>query len=171
MPTGSRRRRAKLRLWQVWPLWLLFGPLLVLAAGAFISLMRSDRPRPSDTAEVQLASGRDLRVAVQELATGRLRLFSYDDHGRPVRFTVQRTSSDKIETTLMSCQACYQAERPHYTLNNRVICGKCNHAMHYPSERGLTPVQKQCTLIAVPNSVTNGNLVVRAQDVLDRALR
>lgn len=163
-------RRKTLRLWQVWPLWLLFGPLLVLAAGAFISLIRSDRPHSNDIPEIQLAEGQDLRLALGNLGKHQLRLYSYlNPKGTKTRFAVQRMNDDAVETTLMSCGLCYRAERPHYSLKGRVMCGRCNHAMHVPSEKGLTAVQKQCTLIAIPHSVTKDELLVRAGEVLNVA--
>jgi len=60
----GRKHKPGLRFWQVWPLWLICGSFVVLGVAALISVIREGRHHKDDVSEVQLATGEDLRVAL-----------------------------------------------------------------------------------------------------------
>ncbi|WP_052812808.1 DUF2318 domain-containing protein [Desulfonatronum thioautotrophicum] len=86
------------------------------------------------------------------------------EDGLAIRYFALRTSEGVIRTAFDACDACWQANLGYVQDGDVMICRYCN--MRFPS-RSIGELRGGCNPSPLPSVVRDGNLVIRASDVLE----
>lgn len=138
-------------------LWLLAAVTAFLLALSVLAIWFSVR---EDSGQPVLKIGTDLRLPLDDLDKGELRLFRYAlDSATTTQVAVQRGKDGQIRVAFASCRNCQSFG--YYRQFDQIICSRCRHSMRLPSP-GEMPNQKTgCIPVALPYSVEGDQLVVR----------
>lgn len=154
----ARKKKLKLTWREMWPLWLALGLLVALGAvGIWFSMPAKRKPPVQVTTE-------DVSVNLAALEAVRPQLFSYPlQESTNVQFFVRKVGSNRVQVAFASCRKCYRSGS--FTLDNQVVCGRCNEAMEVLGA-GETPAPaSDCKLISIPYEQASGQIVIRGHAV------
>jgi uncharacterized membrane protein/YHS domain-containing protein len=172
LDTAPRRKARSLVLREArWLKSAFLGGIAVMSVLAFFDLYASRPPRISTPVRVQPDAGGLIRIAVAEVADGKLHRYSHvTDDGHLVRFFLINTRGaepggrPKIGVVFDACMLC--GDMGYLQNKNEIVCIACNVRIFVPSigkEGGCNP-------IPLKHEVAGDAIVISARE-LDKGAR
>ncbi|MCL5745766.1 MAG: Fe-S-containing protein [Acidobacteria bacterium] len=154
----ARKKKLKLTWRELWPVWLAMGLLVALGViGVWLYMPAKRKPPIQVTTE-------DVSVSVAAVEAVRPQSFSYPlPDSTNVQFFVRKVGGNRLQVAFAPCRKCYRSGS--FTLDNQVVCGRCNEAMDTLGA-GETPApESDCKLISIPYEQANGQVIIRGHAV------
>lgn len=154
----ARKKQLKLTWRDMWPVWLAMGLLVVFGGiGLWLYMPAKRKPPIQVTTE-------DVRVNLAALDAVRPQLFSYPlPDATNVQFFVRKVGANRLHVAFASCRKCYRSGS--FTLDNQVMCGRCNGSMDILGAGESAAPERDCKLIPIPYEQADGQVIIRGRAV------